>query len=170
METTGSVPVTVPNFEFLYDTGWSGRFMTLDMKKPDDVVIHVAVTGAVTRTDVVRPTEARFRSNSVSPNTIFAPERVYGAYEAVAVRLSRAGATADLPLLVAPIGETRAVVESAAATRLPAKTGSVAATHYILTEIRDRPTRVDLWVANGRMLRLEVPSLGIVVARTDLAR
>jgi hypothetical protein len=63
--------------------------------------------GTTTRTDVVRSTEARFRSHSVSPDTIFLPERAYGAYEAVAIRLSQ-GVSDDLPIFVVPIGETRA--------------------------------------------------------------
>ena len=168
MRTGGSVPVTIANLDLLYDARWSGRFMTLEMKAPDDVIVHVAVTGTTTRTDTVRSTEARFRSNSVSPNTIFLPERAYGAYEAVAARLAASETVSDLPLFVAPIGETRAVVETVTSEPISTRSGSVTARHYVMTEIRDRPTRVDLWADRGRLLRLDVPRQGISVVRSDV--
>ena len=111
MQTKGAVPVSIVNLDLLYDRNWFGRWMTMEMKQPDNVIVHVAVGRTTAQTDVVRPTEARFQSNSVSPNTILLPERAYGAYEAVAARLSNGPPGGDLPLFVAPIGETRAVVD-----------------------------------------------------------
>ena len=46
--------------------------------------------------------------------------------------------------------------------------GSITATHYVLTEIRARPTRVDLWAARGRLVRLDLPQAQISVVRTDV--
>jgi hypothetical protein len=166
----GSVPVTIPNLDLIYDGRWTGRFMTLEMKAPDEAIVHVAVVGETTRTDIVRPKEARFRSNSVSPDTIFLPERAYAAYEAVAARLEGAFPGFDLPLFVAPLGETRALVESIERTTLPTGKGPLTATRYVLTEIRERPTRVELWAAGGRLLRLELPRAGISIVRTDVIR
>ena len=86
----GSLPVSIANLDLYYDRTWGGRFMTVEMKVPDEAIVHVAVVGGETRIDVVRSTEARFRSTSVSPDTIFLPDRTYGAYEAVAARLGDA--------------------------------------------------------------------------------
>ena len=169
MQTKGSVPVRIVNIDLLYDAKWFGRWMTMEMKQPDNVIIHVAVGRTTAQTDVVRPTEARFQSNSVSPNTILLPERAYGAYEAVAARLFNAPAVADLPLFVAPIGETRAIVEGVTTEQVRTTNGFIPATHYVLTEIRTRPTRVDLWAARGRLVRLDLPQAQISVVRTDVA-
>ncbi len=169
MQTKGSVPVSIVNLDLLYDAKWFGRWMTMEMKQPDNVIIHVAVGRTTAQTDVVRPTEARFQSNSVSPNTILIPERAYGAYEAVAARLFSAPAVADLPLFVAPIGETRAIVEAVTREQVRTASGSITATHYVLTEIRARPTRVDLWAARGRLVRLDLPGAQISVVRTDIS-
>jgi hypothetical protein len=163
----GAVAVNIPNLDLHYDKAWGGRFMTLDMKTPDEAVVHVAVVGTTTRTDVVRSTEARFRSHSVSPDTIFLPERAYGAYEAVAIRLSL-GVSDDLPIFVVPIGETRAQVESVATERVTTDAGGITVKHYSLTELRDRPTRVELWVDRGRLLRVDVPRTAISVVRSDV--
>jgi hypothetical protein len=169
MRTMGSVPVTIVNLDLLYSADWFGRFMTMEMKAPDDVIVHVAVVRATAQTDIVRAAEARFRSHSVSPNTILLPERAYGAYEAVAARLSRSS-DGDLPLFVAPIGETRATVNALATETLRTTAGSIRATHYTLTEIRDRPTRVELWTDGGRLLRLDLPRTQLSVIRADIRR
>jgi hypothetical protein len=168
MQTTGAIPVRIVNLDLLYDQRWFGRWMTMEMKAPDDVIVHVAVSRATAQTDVVRSTEARFHSHSASPNTILLPERAYGAYEAVAARLATAGAAADLPLFVAPIGETRATVETVATEQMQTTRGALTAQHYVLTEIRVRPTRVDLWVDRGRLLRLDLPQGQISVRRSDM--
>jgi hypothetical protein len=170
MQTKGTVPVSIVNLDLLYDAKWFGRWMTMEMKQPDNVIIHVAVGRTTAQTDVVRPTEARFQSNSVSSNTILLPERAYGAYEAVAARLSSAPAVADLPLFVAPIGETRAIVEQVTREQVRTASGTITATHYVLTEIRARPTRVDLWAARGRLVRLDLPRADISVVRADVRR
>jgi hypothetical protein len=170
MQTKGSVPVRIVNLDLLYDSNWFGRWMTMEMKQPDNVIVHVAVGRTTAQTDVVRPTEARFQSNSVSPNTILLPERAYGAYEAMAARLSTGPPGGDLPLFVAPIGETRAIVDGATTEQVKTTSGSVRAMHYVLTEIRTRPTRVDLWADRGRLLRLDLPTAGVSVVRADVRR
>ena len=170
MQTTGSVPVRIVNLDLLYDRNWFGRWLTMEMKQPDDVIVHVAVGRTTAQTDVVRSREARFRSSSVSRNTILLPDRAYGAYEAVAARLSVSPPADDLPIFVPPIGETRAAVERVATEQIRTKTGSLTARHYVLTEIRPRPTRVDVWVDRGRLLRLNLPAASVSVVRTDVAR
>jgi len=170
MQTKGTVPVNIVNLDLLYDAKWFGRWMTMEMKLPDNVIVHVAVGRTTAQTDIVRPTEARFQSNSVSPNTILLPERAYGAYEAVAARLFNQPAGADLPLFVAPIGETRAIVDTATSEQVRTTSGTITATHYVLTEIRTRPTRVDLWAARGRLVRLDLPRADISVVRADVRR
>ena len=103
-------------------------------------------------------------------DTILLPERAYGAYEAVAARLSQGPPGGDLPLFVAPIGETRAIFDTVTTEQVRTTSGSIAATHYVLTEIRTRPTRVDLWADRGRLLRLDLPAASISVVRSDVRR
>ena len=167
-QTNGAVPVRIANLDLRYDRNWFGRWMTMEMKAPDDVLVHVAVSRITAQLDVVRAGEARFRSTSVSPNTILLPERAYGAYEAVAARLAADSTRGDLPLYVPPTGETRAVVESLAMERIQTANGVLSAQHYVLTEIRPRPTRVELWADRGRLLRLDFPAAQISVVRADV--
>ena len=164
----GSVPVDIPNLDLHYDEEWRPVFMTIEMTKPDEAIVHVAVAGMRTRTDLVRSTEARFRSHSISPDAVFLPDRAYGAYEWIAVRLDAGVPGRDLPIFIAPIGETRARIDEVAPSPITTTTGPVMATRYSLTEIRQRPTPVEVWVGNGRLLRLELPRAGISVVRDDV--
>ena len=168
VETKGAVPVRIANLDLRYDRNWFGRWMTLEMKAPDDVIVHVAVSRTTAQIDVVRAGEARFRSTSVSQNTILLPERAYGAYEAVAARLAGNAARGDLPIYVPPTGETRALVESRTTERIQTANGVLTAQHYVLTEVRPRPTRVELWAERGRLLRLDFPAAQISVVRADV--
>lgn len=168
VQTKGAVPVRIANLDLRYDRNWHGRWMTMEMKSPDDVIVHVAVSRITAQVDVVRAGEARFRSTSVSPNTILLPDRAYVAYEAVAARLAADAARGDLPIYVPPTGETRALVESVTTERIQTANGVLSAQHYVLTEVRPRPTRVELWAERARLLRLDFPAAQISVIRADI--
>lgn len=168
MRTSGSTPVSIVNLDLHYDRRWFPRFMTMETKEPDDVIVHVAVVKVTAQVDTVRSREARFRSYSVSPNTLLLPEHAYGAYEALAARLANDPGATDVPMFVPPTGETRATIDLVGTERVNTARGPLVTTHYVLTEIWDRPTRVDLWVVNGRLLRLEFPRTGVAVLRSDL--
>jgi hypothetical protein len=164
----GSIPVVIPNLDLYYDAAWAGRFMTIEMKAPDDAIVHVAVVGGTTRTDIVRSTEARFQSSSVSPDTIFVPDRAFGAYEAVAARLARSAQGLDLPIFIPPLGETRASVDRVSSDQFRTARGPITARHYSMTELRQRPTPVEIWVASGRLIRLDLPRASISIVRSDI--
>ena len=132
--------------------------MTLEMKAPDDAIVHVAVVGGHDPTDIVRSTEARFRSSSVSPDTIFVPDRAFGAYEAVAARLRTPCPAWTLPIFIPPLGETRTQRRCGVERAVHDGAGYRSSTqHYSMTELRQRPTPVEIWVADGRLVRLDLP-------------
>jgi hypothetical protein len=37
-----------------------------------------------------------------------------------------------------------------------------------LIELRERPTPVDVWIDRGRLLRLDLPRLSMIVVRNDV--
>lgn len=48
------------------------------------------------------------------------------------------------------------------------RSGTIAAKRYTVLEIRSQPTTVEVWVAGGRLLRLDVPRDGLFVVREDV--
>ena len=61
-------------------------------------------------------------------------------------------------------------MESVTTERIQTTTGVLSAQHYVLTEVRPRPTRVELWADRGRLLRLDFPAAQISVVRADVRR
>jgi hypothetical protein len=164
----GANGISVPRLDLHYDGEWRGRFMSMEMAAPEDQLLHVAVLGATTRTDIIRAGRVRFRANSISPDTIFLPEYALGAYEAVAARLAGARPGTELPLFVAPDAEIRALVERVTTERVRTADGTLEATRYHLTELRGGPVAVEVWVDRGRLLRLDVPRWHLTMLRDDL--
>jgi hypothetical protein len=70
---------------------------------------------------------------------------------------------------VPPTGETRALVETVTSERVRTRSGSLPAQHYVLIEVRPRPTRVELWADRGRLLRLDFPAAQISIVRADVS-
>jgi hypothetical protein len=164
----GTTPVTITRIDLEYDAAWQGRFLTLALQAHEEALLQVAVTGTTTRTDIMRPDRVHFRSSSVSPDTIFLPEQALGAYEAVAARLTDAGPGTSLPLFLVPDSETRALVERVASQQVQTERGPLAVTRYWLTEVRGGPTPIEVWVDQGRLLRLDLPRRQLTMLRDDV--
>lgn len=167
----GTLNVAYRQLEIRYDAAWRGRFLTMEVeRRKERMIVHVSVGRNTARTDIVLDKEARFRSHSVSPDTIFLPDGAFGAYEAVAARLATAKPGMDLPLFNVPTSETRGAIESVADDALRTKSGTIAVKRYTLLEIRSQPTTVEIWVDRGRLARLDVPREGLSLVRNDLIR
>ena len=174
--TAGSVNLALGRFDASYDSRWYGRFMSMETAplaardpRAATTIVHVAMTGRTTRTDTVTAKEARWRSHSVSPDTVFLPPHVYGAFEAVAARLHAAGQRAEMPLLMPPDGEQRGIVDAWEQMQVPMRTGPpLTASRHTLTLIGPVPTSFQVWEAQGRLVRVELPRDGISVVRADV--
>jgi hypothetical protein len=164
----GDVRIIITRLDLEYDAAWRARFLTLAVEAPEEALLQVAVTGTTTRTDIMRPDRVRFRSTSVSPDTIFLPDLAFGAYEAVAARLADARPGTSLPLFLVPDSETRALVERVASQQVQTERGPLTVTRFWLTEVRGGPTPVEVWVDQGRLLRLDIPHRQLTVLRDDV--
>jgi pimeloyl-ACP methyl ester carboxylesterase len=112
-------------------------------------------------------------SNSVqiSPRTIVLPNNFFGAYEALAIRLSSLAAGARVPLFIAPAGEVTATVARVAPTRVTRPEGPVDLRAFTLSVPgQSGPSEIDLWIdARGRLARVSLPAVALVMIRDDLA-
>jgi hypothetical protein len=168
----GGFQVTMPQLDIRYDTAWRPRIMTMELvAKEDRAVVHVAfgLSDGTTRTDVVRPDNATWGSNRVSADAIPLPDLVFGAYEALAGRLGSAAPGEELRVFVAPRFETAMSVDGVVDEDVPAEAGALAAKRWRVTLRRpEGPSQMEIWVANGRMVRLDVPKDGFSIVRQDV--
>ncbi len=169
-EIGGDFQLSVKQFDAEYDLAWRPRFMTMELSTPDEhAIVHVAMMGTTTRTDIVRPRkEALFGANDVAADTLFLPDYVFGAFEALAARLQTAAAGTELSMFLVPRLEVRAVASRRPPAVVETASGPRTVARWHLTVARDTPTPLEIWVDAGRLLRLDLPEEGLSVVRMDV--
>ena len=165
----GTVDVTVKQFDAEYDHRWRARFLTVERSGPrSSTLVHVVVGRATAHVDIVTATEARWHSHAISPDTVFLPDHAYTAFAAVAARLNGAGQRAEIPLLLVPDSERRAVVDAWDAVTVQTRAGPVRASRHTLTLIGPIRSQIHVWETKGDLLRVDIPDDEITVVRSDV--
>ncbi len=132
-------------------------------------VIHVAIQGIRARTDIVVPDrEAAFGTDRVSPGVIAVSDYVFGAYQALPARVETLAPGSDIPILLTTRGEVRATVDAVREEDLLTDSGSLRARRVSLLVIRDVPTPIEIWVAEGKLVKAELPLDRIALLRSDI--
>jgi hypothetical protein len=169
-EIGGDFQLSVKQFDAEYDLTWRPRFMTMELSTPDEhAIVHVAMMGTTTRTDIVRPRqEALFGANDVAADTLFLPDYVFGAFEALAARLENATPGAELSIFLVPRLEARAIADRRSPTTVQTTQGPREVARWHLTVTRDTPTPLEIWSDGGRLLRLDLPDEALSIVRSDV--
>ena len=93
---------------------------------------------------------------------------VFGAYQALAARVETLAPGNDIPILLTTRGEVHATVEAVRDEHLQTDSGTIRARHVSLFVMRDVPTPIEIWVAEGKLVKLELPLDRISVIRSDI--
>ena len=166
----GRVQLTVRHFDAQYDGNWQPMSLSLEVSTPNEhAIVHVGMIGGVTRTDIVVNKEALFGANDVPRDTIFLPDYVFGAWEALAARLQTATPGTMISVFAVPEREVKATLDRRDTSALQTPAGFQPATRWRVTVQRDTPVVWELWVDGGRLLRLDVPGEELSILRSDLA-
>ena len=113
------------------------------------------------------------KADPVSADPVVLPNTFLGSYAALARRLQGKTAGAELRAYIAPQAEITIRVMSAAPERIETPKGVINATRYAMTFNNPPPAgdlAVNLWAdADGGLLRLNIPTQMIEMAREDIA-
>ena len=166
----GTIGLDVTRLEISYDAAWRLRFLTMELASGDERrVIHVAIQGIRAQTDVVVPDrEAAFGTVRVSPGVIAVSDYVFGTYQALAARVETLAPGNDIPILLTTRGEVHATVDAVRDETLQTDSGTIRARHVSLLVMRDVPTPIEIWVAEGKLVKLELPLDRIFLIRSDI--
>ena len=166
----GTIGLDVTRLEISYDAAWRLRFLTMELASGDERrVIHVAIQGIRAQTDVVVPDrEAAFGTVRVSPGVIAVSDYVFGTYQALAARVETLAPGNDIPILLTTRGEVHATVDAVRDEELQTDSGSLRARRVSLLVMRDVPTPIEIWVAEGKLVKLELPLDRISLLRSDI--
>ncbi|MCY4078438.1 MAG: alpha/beta fold hydrolase [Acidobacteria bacterium] len=159
-------------FEAAYDDAWRPRRLTIESVR-GGTALSARTTFAAGRADNVLVEGARRfeRADPVSAGAVILPDLVFAAYEALAVRLGGAAAGDELPIYLAPRGESAVRVDAVTTQEVRTAERTLTATIYRLTFGGAEPQTAELWSDERlRLLRLSLPALALDVARQDVVR
>jgi pimeloyl-ACP methyl ester carboxylesterase len=164
--------VTVNRFELKYTADWQPTELHIEASQPGRPLSLTTSFGVTTATSVITQNgQTSSKTDQISARTIVLPNNFYAGYVGLAARLASASVGADLPVYVAPSAEVKVNVKAVHDEQIAGPAGPLSTRVYDLT-IQNPAGPLDAVVAiepHGRLLRVEVPSAGLRLIRSDLA-
>ncbi|HTM26391.1 MAG TPA: alpha/beta fold hydrolase [Vicinamibacterales bacterium] len=166
------VDVAINRFEMKYSGDWQPLEMKLDARvqnAPIAVATSFGMTSAIN--EITQNGRTVAKTDQTSARTIVMPNNVFGAYEALAARIFGSAVNAELPVYIAPQGEIKVLVRAVADQMLTGPAGSIPTRRFDLSfQNPSTPVNAVMIVDNQlRLVRLEIPEIGLVVVRDDAA-
>jgi pimeloyl-ACP methyl ester carboxylesterase len=166
------IDLVTSKFEVRYGADWQPQQLAIESTlggQQLSLSTNFGVTTAMS--ELTQAGQHGSSSVQISPRTIVLPNNFFGAYEALAIRLSSLAAGARVPLFIAPAGEVTATVARVAPTRVTRPEGPVDLRAFTLSVPgQSGPSEIDLWIdARGRLARVSLPAVALVMIRDDLA-
>lgn len=166
------VDLDIRSFEVEYDATWKPVKLTIDSTRNDRTYSVQTSFADGKATSEIQQAESKITQDmEIDPNGIILPDFFFGAYEAMAIRLSTSREGEEIPVYVAPRREVTALVEAIRSQSIQTAQGELAALIYrIIFQYETRQLEADIWVdQNNRLLRVYLPSVQLDIARQDLA-
>jgi pimeloyl-ACP methyl ester carboxylesterase len=164
--------VTVNRFELRYTADWQPTHLHIEATQPGRVLALTTSFGVTTATNVMTQNGATTsKTDQISARTIVLPNNFYAGYVVLAARLATAAPGTDLPVYVAPSAEIKVNVKAVTEEQIGTTSGPLSTKRFDLT-IQNPGGPLDATVAidpRGRLLRLEIPTAGVSLIRSDLA-
>jgi pimeloyl-ACP methyl ester carboxylesterase len=157
-----------------YDLQWRPKTLILDgIVRGQDVTLKTTFDGVKAANVLTVQGAPQQKADAVSADPVVLPSMFLGSYAALARRLQGKAVGAEMRGYVAPQAEVTIRVTAVAPERIDTPKGIINATRYSLTLNSPPPAGdlpVNLWAdADGGLLRLNIPSQTIEMAREDIA-
>jgi uncharacterized protein len=169
-QTGAPFDFVLTRFEMKYGADWQPLEMKLEARTknvPVTLATSFGVTTAIN--EITQAARTVSKQDQISAGTVVMPNNVFGSYEALAARLSVAVLGAELPIYIAPQTEVKATLRSMSEQTLSGPGGSVPTRRFELT-IGNQGAPLDVVTVIDdklRLVRFEIPSIGLVVVRED---
>ena len=165
------VNLVIGRLEVRYDETWKPREFSMNLSSPDDSVsVRSVFDIGMARTEVVRNGQTTSGSNTVARDTIVLPNLAFSAYEALAARLSTASPGSELRAYIAPQAEIGIRLENVADETIQTTARTILTRRWRITFMNPGgAVPADVWIEGARLVRFDIPSQSIMVAREDVA-
>jgi len=168
----GPINLNIESFEVEYDTSWKPRQLLIDGTRSNtEYDIHSKITEGSANSNIRDGNQETTELLQINPRAIILPDFFFGAYEALAVRLSQSREGDTIPVFVPPRGEITAVIQRITTQQIQTAQTQVSALIYrTLLRYENQQLEADIWVdQRQRLLRVNLPQVKIDVARQDLS-
>jgi pimeloyl-ACP methyl ester carboxylesterase len=165
--------LTIRRLEVRYSADWKPQTITLELRTPEGNVVTNGTfqPDAPARIDVVRSGQETLSTTpQVAADAIIVPNLVYSAYEALAVRLMSASPGIQFPAYIVPQGEIAVRVDSVREELIQTPGRTLSTRRWQITFLNPSgEIPAEVWVEGGRLVRFDMPSQSLSVARADVA-
>lgn len=166
------VDLTVRTARVAYDTTWQPKDLAVEgMVRGQAFFIRTQFAQGRASNFVLEGGRTRSKDDTIAPRVVVIPANFFGAYEALAIRLSAATPGTDFQVYAAPQGEIRMTLTSVVPERVQV-TGAVLnlRRHIVTFHNPSGPVGGEVWAdERGRLARATLPISGIDVVREDIA-
>lgn len=159
-------------FELKYTADWQPIELKLDATAGrTSLGIATSFGGTTAINEITQNGLTNSKTDQVSPRTIVLPNNFYAGYEALAARLARASVGDQLPLYIVPQAEVMLTVKAVREQALAIPGGTLQTRRYeVAVDNPGGQMTVHVGVdQRSRFVRLDVPSVGLLVMRSDVA-
>lgn len=168
----GNAQSATTRFEAKYTADWHPIESRLEMSQgSSSIVVDTSYGGTTAINEVKQNGTTTSKTDQISSRSIILPNNVYAPYEALAARLSTVEAGAELPVYVLPQTEIRAIVKAVTPGTVDGPAGTIPTRRYDLS-FQNPGGALEAEVViddRARLVRLEIPAVGLSVVRSDLA-
>jgi uncharacterized protein len=163
--------ITTRLAEVTYDREWRPKSLHIDsLVKEQPITVKTAFAGTRATSEIVQADKTFNKTDTVSEQTVVLPNLIFGAYEALAARLSTSQAGTKFRIYVAPQAEIDLTLDSVTIDRVSAPGRTFEARHHLVTfQNPSGPLAVDIWTDGPRLMRITIASASIDVVREDIA-
>jgi pimeloyl-ACP methyl ester carboxylesterase len=168
------IDITTRVAEVDYDLQWRPKSLLIDgIVRGQDITLKTTFAGTKASNVIAVQGAPQSKVDEVSADTVVLPNTFLGSYAALARRLQSKVAGSDLRAYIAPQAEITVRIMSATPERIETPRGVINTTRYGMTFNNPPPAgdlAVNLWTdADGGLLRMNIPTQMIEMAREDIA-
>jgi pimeloyl-ACP methyl ester carboxylesterase len=166
------IDLTITRFEMKYSPDWQPLELNIAaIQQKSSVAVSTSFTTTSAINEITQQGKTVSKEDQISARAIVLPNNFWGAYEALAARLSTSQVGAVLPVYVAPSAQVKLTVNAIAPQTLTGGGITIKARKFEVT-IANVGANVPASVIvdeHARLVRFEIPAAGLVVVRDDAA-
>ncbi|HWK12551.1 MAG TPA: alpha/beta fold hydrolase [Vicinamibacterales bacterium] len=164
------IDLAITRFELKYSPDWQPLELSVAaIQQKSSLALSTSFTTTTAINEVTQQGKTISKEDQITARTIVLPNNFWGAYEALAARLSTSDAGAVLPIYVAPAAEVKLTVNGITPQTLTGGGATIHARRYDIT-IANIGANVAATVIvddRARLVRFEIPVAGLVIVRDD---